>query len=220
MAVTKNHAELGVVKKNGDVDILYLKNEGRDVAISRDQNAVIPSDVQTVQDLANKLKALAFGDGENLVYIGDGEVGSGTLPPMTEVDDNRLSVTLTWSSQKIYDNYKKFIPGYVIGTENKFDVFEMLYLAPTTFTVDTLSYPQFKSNTPDSNADAEWLVHYYPVTMDRYNVEGAPGSPNTLRTAWQEWIKVADTSGRPLVPVERWFRVYSGSQWQHFERLM
>ena len=220
MAVTKNHAELGVVKKNGDVDILYLKNEGRDVSISRDQNAVIPADVQTVQDLANKLKALAFGDGENLVYIGEGEVDLGTLPPMTEVDDNRLSVTLTWSSQKIYDNYKKYIPSYVIGDENKFDVFEMLYLAPTTFVVDTISYPQFKSNTPDSNVDAEWLVHYYPLVMDRYAVEGAPGSPNTPRSAWQEWIKASDTSGRPLIPIEKYFRVYSGGQWQHFERSM
>jgi len=25
MAVIKNHAELGLVKKNGDVDLLYLK---------------------------------------------------------------------------------------------------------------------------------------------------------------------------------------------------
>ena len=61
MAVTKNHVELGLVKKNGDVDVLYLKKQGKDVEISRDQNAKIPSTVQNVQDLANNLKDLAFG---------------------------------------------------------------------------------------------------------------------------------------------------------------
>ena len=166
MAVTKNHAELSVVKKNGDVDILYLKSEGRDVAINRDRNTKIPSEVQTVQDLVDKLNDLAFGNGTNLVYIGDGEVGSGNLPPLSEIDDSRLSLTSSWSSQKINDRFERFIPMHEIGEGGgQVDSVNKLYLSPVTFAINTQQFTALKSLTPEPTTDAEWLVKYYPITM-------------------------------------------------------
>lgn len=218
MAVTKNHAELSVVKKNGDVDILYLKSEGRDVAINRDRNTKIPSEVQTVQDLVDKLNDLAFGNGTNLVYIGDGEVGSGNLPPLSEIDDSRLSLTSSWSSQKINDRFERFIPMHEIGEGGgQVDSVNKLYLSPVTFAINTQQFTALKSLTPEPTTDAEWLVKYYPITMDRYAVEGAPGAPNTPRTACQEWLKVSDTTGK-AIDHNLYIRVYSGNQWQVFKK--
>jgi len=219
MAVIKNHAELGLVKKNGDVDILYLKNQGRDVEILRDNNAKLPTSINTAQDLADKLNDLAFSDGENLVYIGEGEIGSGTLPPLSEVDDSKLSITSTWSSQKIYDSYNKFISNYEIGNGNKIDVLTKLFTTPVVFIVDTEQWATLKNYTPNNDMVGQWIVHYYPLSIDAHSVEGAPGAPNTPRIAYQDWIfannSTDTTNARPL----HYKRVYIGGNWNNWNDL-
>lgn len=213
MAVTKNHVELGLVKKNGDVDVLYLKNQGKDVEISRDQNAKIPSTVQNVQDLANNLKDLAFGDGENLVYIGEANDLNGSLPPLSEINNtDQLSLTSTWSSQKISDKCTTFIPSY-----ETID-YDRLYTSPKIMVLNTEGDGTVTSPIPGSPAQCQYLIKYYPIVTIATSIEGAPGAPNTPRIAYQEWTIISTNTGKPE-PYTMYIRYYVGNQWQEFKKV-
>ena len=62
MSITYNHVQLSYVDSNANVQVFYPKNTGSDVSIDRNSNTNIPSDVTTVQLLANKLTKVSFSN--------------------------------------------------------------------------------------------------------------------------------------------------------------
>lgn len=185
MAITKNHAELGLVKKNGDVDILYLLNEARDVAVDRSQNNKIPSDVRNVQELANKVKDMAFSDGENLIYVSDETSEDTQLSPQSEINDvDEPSLTTTISSNKMYKTFTRFIDANSTTVTHV----NRLFTSPVIFVIDNTNV-NFKSLFPvsDTTIPGMWIVEYYPGTENRDVLEGNPGDPGTVKCAYQKW---------------------------------
>ena len=65
MSITYNHVQLSFVDSGGNVQVFYPKNTGSDVSIDRNSNTNIPSDVTTVQLLANKLTKVSFSNNYN-----------------------------------------------------------------------------------------------------------------------------------------------------------
>lgn len=96
MATTHNHVKLSVVNDDGNVNVLYPQNSATDVLITR--SSTTPTDVVNVQTLVNNLGDMSFEDSANMVFLGYGEIGDVLR---TDIDDNSISETTTWSSDKL-----------------------------------------------------------------------------------------------------------------------
>ena len=70
MATHKNHMVLGSVEDNGDVNEIYPIADAEDVNVKRN-NGNIPSDVGNLQQLTDKMSAVAFNDSEDMVFAGN-----------------------------------------------------------------------------------------------------------------------------------------------------
>ena len=120
MATYKNHMVLGSVEDNGDVNEMYPVTDAEDVIIKRN-NGNIPSDVSNLQQLTDKMSAVAFNDSEDMVFAGN-TMDTLQDPPSSEINDNKLSEEYTWSSNKIknrIENTTTELKGYVReNTEN------------------------------------------------------------------------------------------------------
>ena len=120
MATYKNHMVLGSVEDNGDVNEIYPITDAEDVNVKRN-NGNIPSDVSNLQQLTDKMSAVAFNDSEDMVIAGN-TMGTFQDPPSSEINDNKLSEEYTWSSNKIknrIENTTTELKGYVReNTEN------------------------------------------------------------------------------------------------------
>lgn len=135
------HGQMSVVDELGNVTILHQETSAADVLVDSSTNTQIPSDVDTLQKLANKLGALAFKneikefdltpyikndlttteagyvldaragkvlndrltsiENSEILTIGVDEENPDIIVPQSEINDNVMSDTLTWSSNKI-----------------------------------------------------------------------------------------------------------------------
>ena len=84
---------LGSVEDNGDVNEMYPVTDAEDVNIKRN-NGNIPSDVSNLQQLTDKMSAVAFNDSEDMVIDGN-TMGTLQDPPSSEINDNKLSEEYT-----------------------------------------------------------------------------------------------------------------------------
>ena len=99
MATYKNHMVLGSVEDNGDVNEMYPVTDAEDVIIKRN-NGNIPSDVSNLQQLTDKMSAVAFNNEEDIIFAGN-TMGTFQDPLSSEINDNKISKEYTWSSNKI-----------------------------------------------------------------------------------------------------------------------
>lgn len=95
--------------KNLNVRIIDIHDDGTQFNINpftkSDNVSVTPSNnipetVSNVQEVFSSLGKLAFDDGDNFVYIGSTE-DEDSLERVSEIDDEQVSLALTWSSNKI-----------------------------------------------------------------------------------------------------------------------
>ena len=141
MSTQLYHGQMSSVDESGNVTILHQETSASDVLVDRSTNTKIPSDVDTLQKLVNKLGNFAFkttiqftdlvsgmvvnnltttqsgyvldaragktlGDRlstveEFALIIGTDEEDTDLVVPESEINDNTISDTLTWSSTKI-----------------------------------------------------------------------------------------------------------------------
>ena len=89
MATHKNHMVLGSVEDNGDVNEMYPVTDAEDVIIKRN-NGNIPSDVSNLQQLTDKMSAVAFNNEEDIIFAGN-TMGTFQDPLSSEINDNKIS---------------------------------------------------------------------------------------------------------------------------------
>lgn len=80
---------------------LYPITKAANVSVSRANNTNIPSGDTKIQDVMDDLGAMAFDDGDSLVYLGGGEQQYNGNLPESEINDTTASATTTWSSAKL-----------------------------------------------------------------------------------------------------------------------
>ena len=86
-------------KINGSKDTLYPITKADNVKIASTEN--LPSGMTTSEDVFNALGDMAFDDGDNLIYLGSEAATGSDVGTYTEVNDNTVSTTSTWSSAKL-----------------------------------------------------------------------------------------------------------------------
>ena len=95
-------AEYNVIinKKSGNTnDKLYPTTKAGNVKITYTTN--LPSGVSNTEQLANALGDMAFDDGDSLLYIGEESSTGASAAEYSEVNDDTVSTTSTWSSSKL-----------------------------------------------------------------------------------------------------------------------
>ena len=86
-------------KNNGSKDILYPITKASNIEINDTSN--LPSGVTTSEGVFNALGDMAFEDGDDLLYIGSESTAGSDVGSYTEVNDDTVSTTSTWSSAKL-----------------------------------------------------------------------------------------------------------------------
>lgn len=108
MSTKTLHGQMTVIDTDGNIKKLHQETSAQDVLIKKDSNTqnAIPSDVENLQNLSDKLGNLAFKSNvENSDLVGNfvvvDETDEGVAPPESEINDDVISSSLTWSSNKI-----------------------------------------------------------------------------------------------------------------------
>ena len=213
MATEYKHVQLGVVDKNGDVQVLYFQNTGSDVMVAKDQNPNIPNNVEDLQDVVNVLGKMAFDNGDKILYLDEtSEDYDDGQRPVSEINDDEVSDATTWSSKKLNTHCSRYIPRYEYpNSVDELSLTTKLFLTPTTFTIDgrdagragvvpTVGYVYF--------------VEYIPLVSSSDEREGQPGGVNVITNAIQRW------TGHALSDADaacvRYTRVYTNNTWGTF----
>lgn len=193
MATTYNHIQLGVVDNNGDVNVLYPQNTGKDVSVSRASNSKIPSTVSNVQGLVDNIGEMAFVDKDAMVFLGESDNYEGNIME-TEINDSYIGVGYTWSSKKITNTTTM-----MINSENvKLSDLTALHTASRTIGVDgTLT--TYASSCPTTGY--HWMVEYFPIVIEN----------DVVKTAYQKWIGISALNSK----VE-YYRNYYNGNWGSF----
>ena len=98
----ESHVLLHVVDKYGNVQILYLRNFGKDVQVETSENSSLPNNISSLQDLVDNLDKMAFQSGDDLVRLGNtGQEFEFDDTPMSEINDDVLSYSYSFSSKKV-----------------------------------------------------------------------------------------------------------------------
>ena len=127
MSTTYVHTRIGVIDSAGNTNILYPQNTGSDVLVNTSDNANLPANLSTVQDLVNSLAATAFASEINdsatsssktwsssKINTELGNIASGISNPIDDSDTTGTSTTKTWSSSMI----KSKIAGLIDDTSS------------------------------------------------------------------------------------------------------
>lgn len=209
MATTYTHVQLSVVDKDGNVNVLYPQTYGADIKLVNN-NKMIPSSVSDVQGLVDKMGAMAFDSGNNVLYYEVQTVADNDVPidvsdgylPESEINDSKTSTLFTWSSSKITKSTVTYLPAYAVTT----DVLTTLYPYPLMFNVDS-SVSNLRTLTPaPSDTDTLWVVEYHPYVSK---------STDTKATrAYQLWRGINYGTGSVVEYVKR----YSG-EWGSYTKL-
>lgn len=196
MATTYNHVQIGVVDASGNVSVLYPINTANDVTIDN-TNSSLPASVSNAQELIDNLGNMAFDDGEELVYITDGANYDGTLIT-GEINDDDVSLSTTWSSNKITTYTEQVMPSYECNT---IDDMNARPSVPTTKIFDNTS-GKFKSFTdfPLPNENYLWIVEYTPLVKSEYG---------SVTMAYERWYGVSSTTLDATTAM--YVRVYNSS---------
>lgn len=181
-STVENHVQLSVVDKYGNVTILYPINTAKDVSIDVDNNDAIPAGISTVQHLVDNMKDMAFTSGTDLVHIAESEDEYDyNNMVMTEINDNTTSLSFTWSSRKITENF----PSYIPTKELKINDIIATPTVPTIFSVDGQNNI-YGPLCPISGC--LWSVEYFPVTVVPKNSIASTSEPSYETTnAFQRW---------------------------------
>ena len=122
---------MSVVDDYGNVTILHQETSASDVLVDRTENtqgdsgnSAIPSDVDSLQKLTNKLGSMAFKSEilssdlssveEGILVVGLEAEDSDIVLPESEINDDVISVSSTWSSEKIHDITSKIDTNFYI----------------------------------------------------------------------------------------------------------
>lgn len=98
----ESHVLLHVVDKYGNVQILYPRNFGKDVQVETSENSSLPNNISSLQDLVDNLDKMAFQSGDDLVRLGNtGQEFEFDDTPMSEINDDVLSYSFSFSSKKV-----------------------------------------------------------------------------------------------------------------------
>ena len=210
MATEYKHVQLGVVKENGDVDVLFPINNANDVDVALENNPNVPNNVRTLQHLTDELGQMAFKNGTDIIYFEgyeDDSYNDGGETPGSEINDERISDALTWSSRKISTNTICHIPNYELNTTD----LTALFITPTTFVVDgtNLSSPDI---VPANGFI--WFVEYIPMVTSSIQVSGQPSGINTVTKALQRWT--GHTFADANAPCVVFTRVFKNNAWGAF----
>lgn len=200
MATTYNHVQLGVVNENGNVDVLYPQNTAIDVSIDRSSNSRIPSNIDDVQGLVDKVGEMAFVDKDKMVFLGDSDEYKGPIET-SEINDNIVDNATTWSSKKIND--KATIIDLDIQLGN-YDCITATPVAPKVVTFKS-GNPILVNLTPNKSIDYHWIIEYFPVTS----------TDGVVSVAYQRWTGIHFVSNE----VVQYKRVYVNNSWDKFTTL-
>ena len=197
MATNFNHVQVGVVDNNGDVNVLYPQNTASDVLINKDRNPIIPETVNKLQDLVDNIGEMFFEDKDNVVFLGESEEYDGDLIN-TEINDNIISSSYTWSSEKINNSSYEYLNDQPTVGEN----ITVAHFSPKSYIVNTL-----QGFLPDvivpPYSTRVWLVEYFPVDIS------GPENKKSVSYAYQRWSGMYS-------PHQRFFRFYNGTSWKNF----
>ena len=88
-------------KQGSNSDSLYPITKDSNIK-SSSSNANLPSGTQTAKDVFDSLGKMAFDNGEKLIYLDDQvQTDANDLLGTTEINDDDVSTTTTWSSSKL-----------------------------------------------------------------------------------------------------------------------
>ena len=208
MATYKNHLELSSVEENGDVNVLYPVNTGEDVSIKRN-NSNLPSGVTNLQQLVDKMGPTAFANAEKMVFAGT-TLGTANDPATSEINDNAVKNSLTWSSEKITDYIGKSTTGFKRTTEVGEEYVNSYFPAtPQVYSVNTSG---FSSNTCPNGTKGNFIVEYFPF-VDRSNITNAmQNDSRRVNYALQRWTYLNASS------FAVYQRVYTNGTWNSFKK--
>ena len=210
MGTTYEHTQLAAVEENGDVKVLYPVNTASDVSVDK-TNPAIPSSVENMQDLANKVKSMAFNDGKDVVFFSEGtEVPGQTVS--SEIDDSKLSNTTTWSSNKLVDNVSTFKQGYNMTASD----INKLFISPVIMNVDGRN-AVIGDSAPEEGR--QWIVEYFPMVASNTSVSGNVGDPNTIKTALQRWTGINYNATEDMEDIVVYERVCIQGTWKNFVKV-
>ena len=113
------HGQMSVVDENGNVTILHQETSASDVLVSTTGNtqgvdgaSAIPSDVDNLEKLTNKMGAMAFKtiveaeDLDNDYICLEESEDIEFDEPISEINDDVIGTDSTWSSKKIDEEIK------------------------------------------------------------------------------------------------------------------
>ena len=210
MGTTYEHTQLAAVQDNGDVKVLYPINTASDVSVDK-TNPAIPSSVENVQNLVDKVKTMAFNDGKDVVFFSDSSEAS-AQNVSSEIDDSKLSVVTTWSSNKIVDATNSFKKGYEMTASD----INKLFISPVIMNVDGRD-AVIGNSAPEEGR--QWIVEYFPMVASNVSVSGNVGDPNTIRTAIQRWTGINYNATEDMDDVVVYERVCIQGTWKNFVKI-
>ena len=199
MATNFNHVQVGVVDNNGDVNILYPQNTASDVSINKDKNPIIPSNVNKLQDLVDNIGEMFFEDKDNVVFLGESEEYDGDLIN-TEINDNIISSSYTWSSEKINNSSYEYINDQPTVAEN----ITTAHFSAKSYIVNTSNPHLSDVETPPYNTRV-WLVEYFPIDINTIATTGV----KQVSSAYQRWTSIDDQH-------KCYFRLFEPNGWHDF----
>lgn len=212
---TINHVELTEVKANGDTITMYPINTGKDVKLDTSRNSTVFSGnrrVDNVEDLVNKAGEMMFSNGDTIVYLKQEDSTNPTpTAPTSEIDDNRVANTFTWSSDKINKNTVTNIPHHLVRNTD----INKLFVSCTTFVIDTGRNASLKSFTPEPANNTTWYVNYVPLVHDQTTIDENPSVTSKIKKALQEWMKIPDDVSN-ISGLKKYYRIYSNGTWKGF----
>ena len=186
MSTKFNHVQIGVVDNNGDVNVLYPQNTASDVSIDRSKNKKIYSNINKLQDLVDNMHEMSFVNKDEISFIGK------SMEP--EINDNEISSSSTWSSEKI--NNTKYT--HLIDQSEVKNNINKLFTNPKSYIVNISSGIELPSYVSTSGF---WLVEYFPIDISFMT--------GIVSYAYQRWTSMDDQH-------KQYFRVYQLNSWQRF----
>ena len=210
MGTTYEHTQLASVKDNGDVTVIYPINTVKDVSVET-TNTALPSTIKTMGDFLDNVNPFIFGGTKDVIFVDNASESIGSIPD-SEIDDQKISITSTWSSSNIVKNTSTFIPGYKMDTS----IINKLYISPVSFNVDGRDLA-FESLVPEGGR--QWVVEYFPIVVSENTVEGNVGDVNTVKTAIQRWTGINFSDSGNMDAVVVYERTCTLGKWGDFVKI-
>ena len=104
--------QMGCKKSDGTTDKYNPITKAKNVNIVPKNN--IPNTATTIQQVADALGPLAFNNGKNVVYLSDDTTESPETAIESDIDDDNVTSSTTWSSEKITSELGSYLSFEII----------------------------------------------------------------------------------------------------------